>query len=286
MKNFITKEYELTTKKEINDKRIVTISDFHFNTDTTILELDKLLIQINDLLPEYIFILGDITPFYNLENQKFKEKLLYFFKLLKDIGKTYLIFGNHDYIMTKEKERFFVSTNKLLDFYDKAKIQTIDNTLIQDDDLNLIGFNKLPTNYHPFELRDINKLRKEIQTLLEKIKNILDDKRYTIFLTHSHLDLMRLEIEFLNSLDLILAGHTHNGLVPNWLEPIFPKTRSIITSQKLFQNQTRGLIKNNQQNIIVNGGMTKISDSHSKFIKNLTNSWYPSEIDLIKVKKK
>ena len=72
-------------------------------------------------------------------------------------------------------------------------------------------------------------------------------------------------------------------MVPNNLENLF-KNRSIITGGKLFKNNTIGHFKQNNQEIIVNGGITKISDSHSPIIKKLTKNIYPSEIDIIKLK--
>ena len=46
----------------------ILISDMHFNREITKSELDDLILKINDKLPEYIFILGDITTYNNLED--------------------------------------------------------------------------------------------------------------------------------------------------------------------------------------------------------------------------
>ena len=281
---YIYKQYEIETKKDIKDKKIVTISDLHFNPNITKYEIDDLILKINDKLPEYIFILGDITTFNYLEDNIFKEKILYFFKLLGSISKTYLVLGNHDFLKSPSEKHHYVNKDKISDFYSNLNVKLLYNYLVQDDDLNIIGFNKYPINYL-YEFKDISKLRNEITELLEKIKNLLDNDKYTIFLTHSHLDILKLQIEFLKNFDLILAGHTHNGLVPSFLENIFPKNMGIYAKGQLFPNNIRGLIENDKQTIIVNGGITKISDSHSSTIKKLTKSLYPGEIDLINIKK-
>lgn len=65
---YIYKQYEVETQKKLNEKKIVTISDLHLNENITKYELDDLIIKINDLLPEYIFILGDVTSYNHLQN--------------------------------------------------------------------------------------------------------------------------------------------------------------------------------------------------------------------------
>lgn len=281
---YIYKQYEIETKKDIKDKKIITISDLHFNPNITKSEIDDLILKINDKLPEYIFLLGDITTFNNLEDNKFKENILYFFKLLGSISKTYLVLGNNDFLKNPSEKLHYVNKDKIIDFYSNLNIKLLYNYVVQDNDLNIIGFNKLPIHY-TYELKDIFKLREEISEIVEKIKHLLDNDKYTIFLTHSHLDILKLQLEFFKNIDLILAGHTHNGLVPNFLENIFPKNMGIYTGGKLFQNNIRGMIKNDNQTIIVNGGITKISDSHSSTIKKLTKSLYPGEFDLINIKR-
>ena len=281
---YIYKQYNIETLKDIKNKRIITISDMHFNTDITKYEIDDLILKINDKLPEYIFILGDLTTYNNLENKEFQKKIAYFFKLLNAISKTYLILGNNDFLKKPGEKYHYVNDDKIIDFYSKLDIKLLHNYVVQDNDLNIVGFCKFPINYS-YEFKDISKLRQEISKLVEKINNLLDNNKYTIFLTHSHLDLLKLQIEFLRNFDLILAGHTHNGLVPNFLENIFPSNLGIYTGGRLFPNNIRGLIENDKQTLIINGGITKISDSHSSTIKKLTKSFYPGEIDLINIKK-
>lgn len=279
---YIYKQYEVETKKKLTDKKVITISDLHLTNEVTRYELNDLLLKINDILPQYIFILGDIFAFQYLEDAIFKKNILYFLNTLTKIGKTYLVFGNHDYLYKEKQKNFFIEIDKLLNFYQKTNIQVITNNLIEEDDMNIIGYNKFPL-YYKDELKDISKLREEINSLMGKINDVLKQEKFSIFLTHSHLDLLKLQIKLLQSMDLILAGHTHNGLVPNFLEGIFPENRGIITAKKLFQRNTRGYIENEDQILIVNGGITKISKSHSTLL-GMLNRLYPGEIDIIKVK--
>lgn len=281
---YIYKQYEVETQKKLNEKKVVTISDLHLNENITKYELDDLIIKINDLLPEYIFILGDVTSYNHLQNKNFQKNLLYFLKVLASLAKTYMVFGNHDYLIDSKNKLFFTNLNNLLEFYDKTNIKVLHNYVVEDDDMNIVGFDKLPI-YYDLEMKDLSKLKEQLLYLLIKIKSILENQKYTILLTHSHLDFLKLEKDILKVYDLILAGHTHNGLVPNNLERFFRKNQGFVAHKKFFPDNIRGMIKvSNTPPIIVNGGITKIGESHSQIIKTLTKPLFKGEIDYIKIK--
>ena len=87
------KEYDIKTKKELPQTKIVTLSDLNWNEHITKGEIDDIIVRINDIIPNYIFLLGNITTYDNLKNILFKEKLKYFFDLLYCISRPYLVFG-------------------------------------------------------------------------------------------------------------------------------------------------------------------------------------------------
>ena len=281
---YIYKQYEVKTPKKLKEKKIVTISDLHLKESITKYELDDLIIKINDLLPQYIFILGDVTSYNHLQNKNFQKNLLYFLKVLASLAKTYMVFGNHDYLIDSKNKLFFTNLNNLLEFYDKTNVKVLHNYVVEDNDMNIVGFDKLPI-YYDLEMKDFSKLKEQLLYLLTKIKKVLENQKYTILLTHSHLDFLKLEKDILKVYDLILAGHTHNGLVPNNLERFFQKNQGFITHKKFFLDNIRGMIEvNNTPRIIVSGGTTKIGESHSQVIKTLTKPLFKGEIDYIKIK--
>jgi hypothetical protein len=275
--DYTKKEYNIITDKVNEETKIVTISDLHWNESLQIDDINNLIVNINDILPKYVFILGDLCSFNNFYNHEFKEKFLHFFKLLKSITNTYVIFGNHDYLENELSKKYFLNIEKLIDFYDHLGINVLNNTVFKDNNLNIIGFNKTPINYE-LEFKNTKKLEEQLKNLLDKINTLLDKEKYTILLTHSHLDLLKLEKDLFEMVDLILSGQTHNGLIPDFLENVFPNTTSIF-----FKNTKENII-NDKPQIIVNGGITKISDSHSTIIKSLTKSLYKKEIDIINIK--
>lgn len=282
--NYIIKEYEIPTNKILESKKIVTLSDLHFNQEITYQELDSLLVKIVDLAPNYIFILGDLFTFQETENSIFKMLIINFLNELASMAKTFVIFGNKDIIYSNQFKSFEVNPLAIYDFYDEANVRLLNNEIHQELDLNIVNFQK-SYNAYLEEFKKINTLKKEIEDFFLQVDGLLNDNKYSILLTHSHLDLLKTKCEQLKQMDLILAGHTHNALVPNFLENIFPKNRGLITANHFFPKFTRGDISNKGQSIIINGGITKISDAHSPLIKTLTKKWYPGEIDLITLKK-
>ncbi len=280
---YINKRYDIITDKPVEETKILTISDLHWNFKLQKEDIDDLIIQINDYLPNYIFLLGDICTYNDLQDYDFKKTMLYFFKLLVLISKTYIVFGNHDYINSDTDKRCFVDVNRLLDFYDKTGVQVINNDIITENNLNIIGFNKNPETYAD-ELCNIETLEQEIYSLMQKINSSLNEENFSILLTHSHLDLLKLQKELLEKINLILAGHTHDGLVPYFLKKIFPKNTSIMTGNKFFVNNTRGDFIQDDKIFIINGGVTKISAFYPKWVQKMTKNFYKSELDFIKIK--
>ncbi len=282
--NIINKNYFLETEKEIEDKTFVLASDLHADSSLSIKDIDKLVEAISKRMPDYIFLLGDILPLASLNDYELRGKVLYLLKLISNITKTYMVFGNNDYYLNKKRDILF-ATDKLLSLYDHSGVEVINNSVVESQsDINIIGYNKNPFLYLD-EFKRIDRLREDLENLIAKVEDAINPLKYTVFLTHSHLDLLNLELDFLKTVDLILAGHTHNAVVPHLLEPIYPKNRGLYVNGKIFPDNTRGHIKEANQNIIVTGGLTKISSIHfNSFIRDISKIVYPAEITTVKVK--
>ena len=279
---YITKQYGILTEKNIKETNIVTLSDLHWDYTLGIQDIYDIVSRLNDYFPEYIFILGDISTFDNLQEYNFKKKLLYFFKLLATISKTYVVLGNHDYLFNDKEKNLFVNINKLLDFYDRCNIKVLNNYYTSDDNFNIVGFNKSPKLYHD-ELNNISNLKLEVMELMKKIDKVLTHDKFNILLTHSHLGLLSLDKNILKPFDLVLSGHTHNGMVPNFLEKFIDQDKALYTGKEFFKPNMRGQIVNDHQIYVINGGITKISNSRSDILKSLSR-FYPGEIDFVKIK--
>ncbi len=269
------------TKKDLT---LIHISDIHFNINTKIEKLDKIRNKIYQLKPDYIVITGDLIdePTITKNKQKIK-KLLLFLTSLGNIAKVFISLGNHDIFATGDFT-FFKNLDELKNIY------ILNDNFYQDESIYISGLT-LPTNYYYNLLHEESKERflehlHENRKLIEKVpKNIPK-----VVLIHSPIRLTDEEIlKKLKNYDLILSGHTHDGMVPNFLTPIFKNNGIIAPNKKLFPKNIRGKLEREidfkKITIIISGGITKLSERSSKILSKL-NFFYDISINKIIITKK
>lgn len=225
--DFKYNEFEILTNKNIDETKIVTISDLNWDFDTTKSDINDLIVKINDILPKYIFILGNVCTYDKLKDDFFKEKLTYFFKLLSCIGKSFIVFGNRDYLIEENKNKFYTNIDSLLNYYNKQLPYYINNYITTDNDFNIIGFNKNFLTYN-----NLIEARRELLNLIDKINNTIDDKKFNVLITHYELDHLKLEKELFETFDLILTGTNHKMVKKKILN--IPKDEKVISEEKVF----------------------------------------------------
>lgn len=269
------------TKKDLT---LIHISDLHFNKNTKLEKLNKIKNKISEIKPDYIAITGDIIdePTITKNKNKIKE-LLTFLTSLGKISKVFISLGNHD-IFKNEDFIFFKNLDELKNIY------ILNDKSYQDESIYISGLT-LPTNYYYNLLHEESSERflehlKENQKLIEKLpKNVSK-----VILIHSPIKLTNKDIlKELKNYDLILSGHTHDGMVPNFLIPIFKNNGIIAPNKKLFPKNVRGKIERNidykKITIIISGGITKLSERSSKILSKL-NFIYNISINKIIITKK
>ncbi len=89
-------------------------------------------------------------------------------------------------------------------------------------------------------------------------------------------------------INLILAGHIHNGMLPNFISKMLPNNIGLIAPNKsLFPDNARGIvtkqIDDHEIVMIINGGVTKIQETAPKILHFADNLYNP-QIDYIKIK--
>jgi len=239
-------EYKIYCEKAKNKHSFVFISDLH-NIDFG----EKLIKDIEIEKPEIIIIGGDV---FNKAEYKNYGKLLPLLKALSKSCPVYYVFGNHE---IRARDNFALDNedyNKAFSDYMEAitsyGIHVLNNEKevieINGDKFNLIGLNLLDNMYSKLKLPEVS-----MDYLSEHFSGNEKDA-YNILITHnpsySH------KYKELDS-ELILAGHTHGGLVR------FPFIGSIISPElKLFPEFDGGLynLKNNkgkESMLIVNKGL-------------------------------
>lgn len=209
MKLFVD-NYEVESCKINKDKNIISLADLHINClyNHNILNIIIDYIKNNPNI-EIVAIPGDMMNSWNYNNSRSYTILKYFVSSLAETTKVILTLGNHDVFKMNSS-----SLNKFLKLNRIKNVYALINESIQLDDIILFGFSGLEASLYNNDIY-ISQL---IQTLCS-----IDSSKYNILLNHDPLRITDLNIlneinEYLEYVDLILAGHLHNGYIPNNLD--------------------------------------------------------------------
>lgn len=225
------------------NKSIVLISDIHYSSKKDIRVLNYVLDNIKKLKPNYICIPGDITDKSKINDE---DLFINWLKKLSKICKVIISIGNHEFYMNKTKKIFGLNKEFLNKVSNIDNLYLLDNTNIIIDNINFIGVT------HPIELynNESNDL-KEFDNNLKKLKTY--KKYYNILLCHSPVNVVN--SNKLHNIDLVLCGHMHGGVVPNFMRKLFKTSGFINPHLKLFPNNVYGYVKRNNTNIIITSGI-------------------------------
>jgi hypothetical protein len=237
----INKTYNIISKL---NKKIVLISDLHYNNKKDIERLNYILNEIENIKPNYICIPGDIINKSTIDDE---ELFIYWLKELSKICKVIISIGNHEFYIDKHNKIFGLNKEFLNKISNINNIYLLDNKNIIIDNINFIGITL------PIEVYLNNNIN--IDKYLNKIK--IDKKYYNILLCHSPINICKNNVLKDRNIDLVLCGHMHGGIIPNFLRFIF-KTRGLVSPNKtLFPKNAYGYLKKNNTHIIITSG-TKV----------------------------
>ena len=191
----ITKEYVITT--DIADSydgfKIVHFSDLHYGRIITDQELKKISEEINLINPDIVVFTGDlIDDSIDIDNFN-DEKLISFLSSIKAKYGKYAVRGNHDYV---------VYADKIKNLFADAEFTYLENSydILYNESNDEIFIGGLDTYFY-----DKDDLDKALTYPDENIS-------YKIILTHEP-DISDEIVSKDNTINLILAGHSHNGQV-------------------------------------------------------------------------
>ncbi|VBB47324.1 Metallophosphoesterase [uncultured Paludibacter sp.] len=182
--NIVHLKIETEKAKKNKSIKIVALSDVHLGISIDKKRLKKYVEMINEQQPDLVLIAGDLIDrsIQPVVKQKMEEELL---QIKAPMG-IYAIFGNH--------EHFGEGTDIIANFYEKAGIKLlIDSVVLVQNQFYIAGRDD-KTNYH----------RKNLGEILQNI----DKSQPIILLDHQPSDLKAAEE---NKVDLQISGHTHNG---------------------------------------------------------------------------
>ena len=231
------------TTKNINNIKLAIFSDLHYCEKFNIKLLDKIENQINKVQPNYICIVGDIIDDAKVTKL---DNLTKFLSNLTKIAPVICVLGNHD-----EKSGYlwnwkYLKNTILIDELNKIdNLHLLEDSTFKDNNITFYGFNFSYKYYH---------VKETYEAFIEEanlLKTKLDKDNYNIVLFHSPINIYRFINEHpeheLAKADLVLNGHTHNGMFPFWLSyPINKISKSnigIVSPEKrLFPKMAQGRI--------------------------------------------
>lgn len=274
-------------KYNINDKnvKLCLLTDLHFtdNYDLTILDKIKENVKINR--PDFICLSGDIIDQSTVINSNDIELLKKFIEELSHISQVIITLGNHDILEIKnnkvvpanfeEVNKWFLDLNKLENVY-----YLNNKSLVRGD----ICFTSYNPEHKYYEKEDVKEFIKDIDNKID-----LNKQYYNVLLCHSPINVLKdITLKYSKQIlkaDLILSGHMHNGMILS----IFDKwgNRGLIGPYyKLFPKYARGkitkTINNHKINLIISGGIIKLSSTNSKHL-NKFNKLFPISIVYINI---
>ena len=270
------------------NKRIAVIADIHYSSIFKIKTFDKIIESIKKNKPHFICIPGDIIDDSLVLKDKNIVKLINFFKTLTTIAPVIISVGNHDFTYEAKKKIVYsgiINLKKLLSKIDN--LYFLDNDIIKLENINFIGLTN-SFNYYYGKNHESDKVF--IDELNLTFYNKILKQDYNVLLCHTPLNIMKPNViekcDLIGRLDLIISGHTHNGMIPKYVDKIKGNKGLIGPFKTLFPNYSRGkienIINNRKVTLIINGGITKISKVQPKII-HFVNNLYQINIDYIDI---
>ena len=193
---FITKEYSLNDKSipdSFDGIKIVHFSDLHYNRAISLGKVKKIVEEINLINPDIVVFTGDlIDKDVSLDKDDYSDLTTLLSNIKAKYGK-YSVLGNHDYD----------SMDEVIKVYSDSGFKYLDNDydIIYSKDNEEIFIGGVNTvSYH---MDDIDKTMEEL-----KEDNSID---YKIVLVHEPDISDKIVDDY--SVNLILAGHSHNGQI-------------------------------------------------------------------------
>jgi len=258
------------------DLKICLMADIHFSLNYPLKKFKTILENIDVNKPDYICITGDIVDYVEVTFNSYIENLYNFIRSLAKRSKVIISLGNHDITTFKNKYKYpylFIENLKHID-----NVIFLDNDIYIDNKLCFIGYTEsIETYYDEYKYSDL--VAKEVSNLT---KNIGDN--YNILLSHNPLyvtsDDTYKKIKNHKKINLILSGHTHNGMLPSFL-----KTNSLLITpeKKLYRRYGRGRFVKDMTNVVITGGVIKLSRKSG--ILRFFNFLYSTNIDYILIDK-
>lgn len=231
--------YEISSNNILNNSyKGILISDLHYGIATRKEGLEKVVIEINELNPDFVFLAGDIV-----DESTTLGGMKECFKILGSLKTNYGIFysyGNHDeniYNNEKNYSKEILSNN----IVNNGIVILEDESYRINDELTIIGRS--------------NGYKKSISDLVSNVNS--DD--FKIVLAHIPVDYKSNKD---NNIDLVLSGHTHAGQI----FPIKLFEELFRTSEMVYGYEKDGSLNKIVTSGIAGWGIPIRTNGHSEYV--------------------
>ena len=280
----IVKNYEISDNKILKDIKICLVTDFHLSHISNDKKFKLVLESIKKTKPDYICIVGDYIDSINvLEEKELYNKSINYLKQLASISNVIYTLGNHEVtkILGNKKREYYLNDKWISDINKIDNLIYLNNNIYEDGNIRFIGYVP-PFKYYDKHNEDKNLLISDYNSKI-KIKN----DKYNILLFHSPIHILNDSV--ISNINLILSGHMHNGLTPNFLDKIWKSNTGLVGPHNTFFPKTARGIKNKIINtkevyMVISGGVTKVHEVSSK-IFHFLDKFYMPEVDYITLRK-
>lgn len=280
-------EYVLKDPKLTKDRVIINMSDIHSNIEA----LTNILVILKKIKANYICVPGDIV---DSVNDSRNEEIINLLKQIGDVSPTFLSLGNHEMfeiIRINSKVKIIESKDYLNFFTQIAKNTNCKFLLNEFENVDLSTDLSISAINVPFSYYGKKEKLEQYKKILENSKVKIDENKFNILLFHSPNSLIQngkidISESVIKSMNLILCGHNHGGLVPTFIQDIMNNHYGLVGPYaKLFQSNAYGIYNEDNISLLISNGVTKISDSsEAAKINKILNKLYIPEIDVIHMK--
>lgn len=284
------KNYTLYSNKIKEDISIALFSDIHYCSIVSKNKLNQIYNSLKENKPDYICIPGDIID--SNETLLDDKHMTFFYKWIKKVSSlapTLFVLGNHDILKTMglfKSDIYAYPTEFINNLQNIPNLYFLDNNRITINNINFYGYNATYKYYRSSKGKEnINLLIEDFNKNLEINK---DDNNYNILLFHSPIKIINDKsinsIKNLDNIDLVLTGHMHNGLVPNFMDKLLPKNIGFVGPYNtFFPKYARGIVKKENITLVISGAITKFAKCGPRFL-TIFNHFYGSQIEYISIK--
>lgn len=174
------KTIEVNTHKDVDDVRIVQLSDIHISDTIKDSRIKEIVYLTNAQKPDFVAITGDLL---DRPTSLAQDKIELLNSIDSDI---YFIFGNHDFYLTEEY---------VTDRLKSSKLKILRNESAERGNIAIHGI-------------DDSEDKGQVKKALDSME--IDKDKFNLLLYHRPYGVQAAEEK---GIDLMLSGHTHSGQI-------------------------------------------------------------------------